>query len=129
MADDGLDGGDEPKHCAAEDTFDRILAVNLKGIWLRTKAALGFIRDQECGAAIVNISALVAVERSHLNPLRAFQGRRKSANLRGGISSHGGRPLQRYHARPYGCAGGAALLPGPTLALKLRLTSYTRRPR
>lgn len=53
-------GGDGPAHRVEEAAFDRILAVNLKGMWLMTKMALGVMREQGHGA-IVNISSLAAV--------------------------------------------------------------------
>ena len=52
-------GGDAPAHRLEEKVLDRILAVNLKGMWLTTKAALPLMREQE-GGAIVNISSLAA---------------------------------------------------------------------
>ena len=57
----GIGGGDGPAHRLEEAAFDRILSVNLKGMWLVTKAALAVMREQEAGAAIVNISSLAAV--------------------------------------------------------------------
>jgi NAD(P)-dependent dehydrogenase (short-subunit alcohol dehydrogenase family) len=56
----GIGGGDGPAHRIEEDAFDRIVAVNLKGMWLMTKTALGVLREQG-GGAIVNISSLAAV--------------------------------------------------------------------
>lgn len=53
-------GGDGPAHAVEEAALDRILAVNLKGTMLMTKAALGVLRRQGSGA-IVNISSLAAV--------------------------------------------------------------------
>ncbi|WP_068876158.1 MULTISPECIES: SDR family NAD(P)-dependent oxidoreductase [unclassified Phenylobacterium] len=55
----GIGGGDGPVHKIEEAAFDRILSVNLKGMWLVTKAALGPMREQG-GGAIVNISSLAA---------------------------------------------------------------------
>jgi len=55
----GIGGGDAPAHRLEEAVFDRILAVNLKGMWLTIKAALPVMRDQG-GGAIVNISSLAA---------------------------------------------------------------------
>jgi len=55
----GIGGGDGPVHKVEEAAFDRILSVNLKGMWLVTKAALGVMRDQR-GGAIVNVSSLAA---------------------------------------------------------------------
>jgi NAD(P)-dependent dehydrogenase (short-subunit alcohol dehydrogenase family) len=56
----GIGGGDAPAHRLEEAAFDRILAVNLKGMWLVIKAALPVMREQ-AGGAIVNISSLAAV--------------------------------------------------------------------
>jgi NAD(P)-dependent dehydrogenase (short-subunit alcohol dehydrogenase family) len=52
-------GGDGPAHRLDEAAFDRILSVNLKGMWLVTKAALEVMREQKSGS-IVNISSLAA---------------------------------------------------------------------
>jgi NAD(P)-dependent dehydrogenase (short-subunit alcohol dehydrogenase family) len=56
----GIGGGDGPAHRLEEAAFDRILAVNLKGMWLTIKAAVPVMREQG-GGAIVNISSLAAV--------------------------------------------------------------------
>lgn len=55
----GIGGGDGPAHRLEEKAFDRILAVNLKGMWLTIKAALPAMREQGAGS-IVNISSLAA---------------------------------------------------------------------
>lgn len=56
----GIGGnGDGPAHRLEEAAFDRILTVNLKGMWLTTKAATPIMRDQAAGA-IINISSLSA---------------------------------------------------------------------
>jgi NAD(P)-dependent dehydrogenase (short-subunit alcohol dehydrogenase family) len=56
----GIGGGDGPAHRVEEAAFDRIVSVNLKGMWLMTRTALGVLREQGSGA-IVNISSLAAV--------------------------------------------------------------------
>ena len=53
-------GGDGPAHKADEAAFDRILAVNLKGMWLAIRAAIPAMREGG-GGAIVNISSLAAI--------------------------------------------------------------------
>ena len=53
-------GGDAPAHRLEEHVFDRIMSVNLKGMWLTIKAALPVMREQK-GGAIVNISSLAAL--------------------------------------------------------------------
>ncbi len=57
----GAQGGrDGPAQRADEVAFDRILEVNLKGMWLVTKAAIPIMREQG-GGAIVNISSLASI--------------------------------------------------------------------
>lgn len=56
----GIGGGDGPAHRVEEAAFDRILSVNLKGMWLTIKAAIPTMRDQG-GGAIVNISSLAGI--------------------------------------------------------------------
>jgi NAD(P)-dependent dehydrogenase (short-subunit alcohol dehydrogenase family) len=55
----GIGGGDAPAHRLEEAAFDRIISVNLKGMWMTIKAALPAMREQG-GGAIVNISSLAA---------------------------------------------------------------------
>jgi NAD(P)-dependent dehydrogenase (short-subunit alcohol dehydrogenase family) len=53
-------GGDGPAHAADESAFDRILEVNLKGMWLTIKAAIPLMRKTP-GASIINISSLASL--------------------------------------------------------------------
>jgi NAD(P)-dependent dehydrogenase (short-subunit alcohol dehydrogenase family) len=52
-------GGDAPAHRIEEQVLDRILDVNLKGMWQTVKAAIPVMRGQK-GGSIVNISSLAA---------------------------------------------------------------------
>jgi len=56
----GIGGGDGPAHKLTEDAFERILDVNLKGLWRVTRAALPVLRAQGSGS-IVNISSLAGI--------------------------------------------------------------------
>jgi NAD(P)-dependent dehydrogenase (short-subunit alcohol dehydrogenase family) len=56
----GIGGGDGPAHKVEEAAFDRIMTVNLKGMWLTIKAAIPIMREQKEGA-IVNISSLASI--------------------------------------------------------------------
>jgi NAD(P)-dependent dehydrogenase (short-subunit alcohol dehydrogenase family) len=56
----GIGGGDGPAHRLDEAAFDRIMTVNLKGMWLTIKAAIPILREQK-GGAIVNISSLASL--------------------------------------------------------------------
>ncbi len=57
-------GGDGPAHTLEEAAFDRIMTVNLKGMWLTIRAAIPMMRDAGRGA-IVNISSLAAIAGGH----------------------------------------------------------------
>ena len=54
-------GGDGPAYRAAEDAWDRIFAVNLKGMWMTIRHAMPMMREQGGGGAIVNVSSLASV--------------------------------------------------------------------
>lgn len=54
-------GGDGPAHRADEAAWDRILAVNLKGMWMTIRHAIPLMRAQGSGAAIVNVSSLASI--------------------------------------------------------------------
>ena len=53
-------GGDGPAHRLTEAAFDRIMAVNLKGMWQTVKAAIPLMREQGGGGSIVNTSSLAS---------------------------------------------------------------------
>ena len=53
-------GGDGPAHRLEEKAWDRIMAVNLKGMWLTIKAVIPVMREQG-GGAIVNVSSLASI--------------------------------------------------------------------
>jgi NAD(P)-dependent dehydrogenase (short-subunit alcohol dehydrogenase family) len=56
----GIGSGDGPPEAIAEDAFDRIMQINLKGCLLSCRAVLPVMRAQASGT-IVNISSLAAV--------------------------------------------------------------------
>jgi NAD(P)-dependent dehydrogenase (short-subunit alcohol dehydrogenase family) len=56
----GIGSGDSSIQRLEEAAFDRIMAVNLKGMWLTIKHALPVMRDQG-GGSIVNISSLAGI--------------------------------------------------------------------
>jgi NAD(P)-dependent dehydrogenase (short-subunit alcohol dehydrogenase family) len=56
----GIGGnGDAPAHRASEEAWDRIYAVNIKGMWLTIRAAVPVMRAQG-GGSIVNISSIAS---------------------------------------------------------------------
>jgi NAD(P)-dependent dehydrogenase (short-subunit alcohol dehydrogenase family) len=56
----GIGSGDSSVQRLEEAAWDRIMSVNLKGMWLTIKHALPVMKDQG-GGAIVNISSLAAI--------------------------------------------------------------------
>lgn len=60
----GIGGKDGPAHKVTEDAFDRIMAVNLKGVLNGIAAAIPGMRDRH-GGAIVNISSLAGIAGYH----------------------------------------------------------------
>ncbi|MBS0469627.1 MAG: SDR family oxidoreductase [Proteobacteria bacterium] len=56
----GIGGRDGPAHKLSEDSFDRIMTVNLKAMWLTIKAVVPMMREAG-GGAIVNISSLASI--------------------------------------------------------------------
>lgn len=66
----GIGGGDASPDQLTEETFDRILRVNLKGCLLSCQAVLPVMRQQQSGS-IVNISSIAAVV--YAAPLTAYK--------------------------------------------------------
>ncbi|QIZ35971.1 SDR family NAD(P)-dependent oxidoreductase [Saccharopolyspora sp. ASAGF58] len=56
----GIDGDYAPTHQCTEENFDRVLAVNLKGVWLCLKYELAHMLDQGHGA-IVNVASVAGL--------------------------------------------------------------------
>ena len=52
-------GGDGPAHRLSEEAFDRIWAVNLKGMWQTVKEVIPLMREQG-GGSIINTSSLAS---------------------------------------------------------------------
>jgi NAD(P)-dependent dehydrogenase (short-subunit alcohol dehydrogenase family) len=61
----GIGGNDGPAHTVAEEAFDRILSVNLKGVLNGIAAAIPGMRERKSGA-IVNISSLAGIAGYHM---------------------------------------------------------------
>jgi NAD(P)-dependent dehydrogenase (short-subunit alcohol dehydrogenase family) len=61
----GIGGNDGPAHMIAEEAFDRILSVNLKGVLNGIAAAIPGMRERKSGA-IVNISSLAGIAGYHM---------------------------------------------------------------
>ena len=56
----GIGGGDDDILTLKEESWDRIMSVNLKGMFLSSRTVLPLMREQRSGA-IINISSIAAV--------------------------------------------------------------------
>ena len=56
----GIGGGDDEILSLKEEAWDRIIAVNLKGMFLSARSVLPLMREQRSGS-IINISSIAAV--------------------------------------------------------------------
>ena len=56
----GIGAGDDGILTLSEESWDRIMNVNLKGMFLSSKSVLPVMREQGCGS-IINISSIAAV--------------------------------------------------------------------
>lgn len=115
-------GGDAPAHRLDEEVFDRIMGVNLKGMWRTIKAALPVMREQE-GGAIVNISSLAAtsgatqlayeVSKAAVNRLTTHVAQ---SNARYGIRANA--IMMGFMDTPMAVSGIAAATGRPTAAVR-----------
>jgi NAD(P)-dependent dehydrogenase (short-subunit alcohol dehydrogenase family) len=56
----GIEGSPAPVAALAEEDFDRVISVNLKGVWLAMKAELAVMLEQGAGA-IVNTASVAGL--------------------------------------------------------------------
>lgn len=56
----GIGGGDDEILSLTEDSWDRIMSVNLKGLFLSCRSVLPVMREQR-GGSIINISSIAAI--------------------------------------------------------------------
>ena len=87
----GIGFGDGGVTTLTEENWDRIFAVNLKGMWLTCKHIVPVMRAQGGGGAIVNISSLAAVASA---PMLAYKTSKAAVNsltesLAGSNAKHG----------------------------------------
>lgn len=64
----GIELEHQPTADCAEDTFDRIIGVNLKGVWLCMKYQIAQMMRQGGGGAIVNTSSVAGLVGAPLMP-------------------------------------------------------------
>lgn len=56
----GISGPDKPTHELSEAEWDKVLAVNAKGVFLCTKHAIPYLR-QSGGGSIINLSSIYGI--------------------------------------------------------------------
>lgn len=56
----GIGAGDGPPHHLTDESYDRIMDVNLRAMWRMCRAAVPILRESQHGA-IVNISSLASI--------------------------------------------------------------------
>lgn len=56
----GIGGGDDEILTLTEESWDRIMSVNLKGMFLSSRSVLPLMREQR-GGSIINISSIAAI--------------------------------------------------------------------
>ncbi|MGJ3238787.1 MAG: glucose 1-dehydrogenase [Anaerolineae bacterium] len=57
----GIGGEMNPLHQQSEDSFDAVMAVNVKGVWLCMKHEILLMQRNEHGGAIVNMSSVAGL--------------------------------------------------------------------
>jgi 3-oxoacyl-[acyl-carrier protein] reductase len=82
----------------AEDEWDRVLAVNLKGTFLCCQAVIGGMRQQQYGR-IVNIGSILGKNGGNARPWIDRGEQERSANIAYGASKAGVHNLTLYLAR------------------------------
>ncbi len=70
----GISGADKPTHELSEEEWDRVMAVNVKGVFFCTKHAIPYMRQRERGS-IVNLSSIYGlVSAPDVPPYHASKG-------------------------------------------------------
>ena len=82
-----------------EDEFDRLMAVNVKSIFLFAHAVVPLMRKKRSGV-IINIGSTAGSASAGADVVQCVQGRGKPA-----VEIHGGRAGSRRHSRLRGGAG------------------------
>lgn len=70
----GISGADKPTHELSEDEWDRVIKVNVKGVFLCTKYAIPYLK-RNGGGSIINLSSIYGlVGAADLPPYHASKG-------------------------------------------------------
>ena len=96
----GTEGGGQPAHETDEAEFDRVIGINLKGVWLCMKHEIRAMIEAGNGGAIVNTSSFLAVGTA---PGMAVYGASKGgldAMIRGVAVEVGGQGIRVNNIQP-----------------------------
>jgi NAD(P)-dependent dehydrogenase (short-subunit alcohol dehydrogenase family) len=101
-----------------EAEWDRVLAVNLKGVFLCCQAVIGTMRQQGRGGRIVNIGSLLGKNGGNARPWLDASEQDGSGNVAYGVSKAGVHALTVYLARELAPARVTvnAVAPGPVVS-------------
>ncbi len=76
----GIGTGDNRPTRIDVEAWDRIFAVNLRGMWLMCKHAIPAMQEQGGGGAIVNISSVAAIASAERMSLTAYKASKAGVN-------------------------------------------------
>lgn len=65
----GVGAGDAPPDKLTDDTFDRIMDINLRAMWRTCRAVIPVMREQQSGV-ITNISSIASIAANHIAAYR-----------------------------------------------------------
>ncbi len=98
----------------AEAEWDRVIAINLKGVFLCCQAVIPGMRER-CGGRIVNIGSIIGKNGGNARPWLDPSEQDRSSNIAYGASKAGVHALTLFLARELACDGITvnAVAPGP----------------
>jgi 3-oxoacyl-[acyl-carrier protein] reductase len=99
----------------AEDEWDRVLSINLKGVFFCCQSVIDSMRRQGTGGRIINIGSLLGKNGGNARPWIDSSEQNGSGNIAYGISKAGVHAMTAYLARELASAKITvnAVAPGP----------------
>lgn len=99
----------------ATDEWDRIIDINLKGVFLTCQAVIGPMRRRGGGGRIVNIGSILAKNGGNARPWIVPEEQARSGNIAYGVSKAGVHAMTLYLARELAASAITvnAVAPGP----------------
>jgi 3-oxoacyl-[acyl-carrier protein] reductase len=99
----------------ATDEWDRIMSINLKGVFLTCQAAIAPMRRRGPGGRIINIGSILAKNGGNARPWTAPDEQARSGSVAYGVSKAGVHAMTLYLARELASSAITvnAVAPGP----------------